>query len=57
MRKTLAAWNRIDKDVGNSTDGITESQQEPIKDYVGEEYRIDLLTKQITKTTAKLEGY
>ena len=55
-KETLAA--RTDKDASdNSIEGITESQQELMEDYMEAEDAINLLTKQITKNTAKLEGY
>ena len=41
----------------NSIEGITESQQELMEYYVEAEGAINLLTKQIMKNTAELEGY
>ena len=54
--KTLAV--RTDEDDNNdSIEGITDSQQELMEDYVESEDALNLLTKQITKNTAKLEEY
>ena len=55
-KETLAVRTKGDDD-DDSIQGITESQQEIMEDYVDAEDAINLLTKQITKNTAKLEGY
>ena len=46
-----------ENDDNDSIEGITESQQELMEDYVEAEDVNNLLTKQITKNTAKLEEY
>ena len=55
-KEMLDARNYEDDD-NDSIVGITESQQELMEDHMETEDVINLLTNQITKNTAKLDGY
>ena len=55
-KETVAVRTEGDDD-DESIEGITESQQELMEDYVEAEDAIGLLTEQITKNTAKLQRY